>query len=84
MTPEELAARRRRLGLNQTELALLIGVTQNTISRWETKAMAIEAPRSLWLDQEMQRVEREHRRPRGRPPRRGARRASPGAEGAEG
>lgn len=70
MTPEELKTRRKRLGLTQVGLAPLLGVDQRMISRWETGADAITAPRSLWLDQEMARVKREYKRPRGRPPKR--------------
>lgn len=67
MTGEELKRRRRQLGLSQTGLAALLGIPQNTISRWEVGKIAIGEPRSLWLDVEMARIEREHKRPRGRP-----------------
>lgn len=64
MTPDELRARRKALGLSQQRLAEAIGVTQHTISRWEEGKMRMDAPRSLWLDVEMQRVERKPKRRR--------------------
>jgi putative transcriptional regulator len=36
MRPVELKHRRDRLGLTQTELADRLGVTWNTVARWET------------------------------------------------
>lgn len=36
MTPEELKERRARLQLTQTQLATRMGVTWNTVARWET------------------------------------------------
>lgn len=71
MTPEELKRRRKQLGLSQTELSALIGVPQNTISRWEIGAIPIGEPRSTWLDVEMAKLKRKP----GRPPKR--RRANP-------
>lgn len=47
MTGEELRRRRRALGLNQTELGELLGLTQNTISRWEKGAAVIGHPKLL-------------------------------------
>lgn len=61
MTPEELRTRRKALRLSQERLAQALGVTQNTVSRWEVGSMQMDGPRSLWLDVEMRRVEREHR-----------------------
>lgn len=49
MTPEDLRTRRRRLGLSQTQLAEQLGVTQNTISRWELGEMEIANPTMLRL-----------------------------------
>jgi DNA-binding XRE family transcriptional regulator len=66
VTPDELRERRKRLGLTQAQLAALLGQDQRVVSRWEV-AKSLPAPRSVWLDQEMARVEREHTRPRGRP-----------------
>lgn len=36
MTPLELRAARRQLGYNQTRLAERLGLTQKTVSDWET------------------------------------------------
>lgn len=76
MTPEELRQRRRALGLSQVKLAEALGVTQHTVSRWEESKIKLTAPRSLWLDVEMKRVEREYARR--------ARRRQPGSAGPEG
>jgi len=65
LTPEELRARRKALRLSQVKLAEALGVTQHTVSRWEEGKIKLTAPRSLWLDVEMKRIERE-RRPRKR------------------
>ena len=35
ITPEQIIALRRRLGLNQTAFAALLNVKQATVSRWE-------------------------------------------------
>lgn len=35
MTPDDLKSARTKLGLSQAELAHRIGVTRNTINRWE-------------------------------------------------
>jgi transcriptional regulator with XRE-family HTH domain len=35
MDGEELLRRRKALGLSQTELGQLLGLAQNTVSRWE-------------------------------------------------
>ena len=67
MTPEELRKRRLALSLSQVKLAEALGVTQHTVSRWEEGKIRLTAPRSLWLDVEMKRIERE-RRPRRRRP----------------
>lgn len=45
----ELRKMREKLGLTQTELAKLLHVSQVTISRWETDAMAIQQPEILRL-----------------------------------
>lgn len=67
MTPDELRARRKALRLSQVKLAEALGVTQHTVSRWEEGKMQLSAPRSLWLDVEMKRIERERRERRRRP-----------------
>jgi DNA-binding transcriptional regulator YiaG len=61
VTPLELRARRKALGLSQSDLAEALGVTQHTVSRWEEGKMKLTAPRSMWLDVEMRRVERKRR-----------------------
>ena len=76
MTPDELRTRRKALRLSQTALAEALGVTQHTVSRWERGKMAIRAPRSVWLDQGMQRIEQERK-----PKRRRATAARPQTDG---
>lgn len=48
MDGEALRRRRRALKLNQTELGRLLGVRQNTISRWEL-GETMQHPRMLDL-----------------------------------
>jgi transcriptional regulator with XRE-family HTH domain len=45
----KLREMRQKLKLSQTELAEALGVSQVTISRWETDAMAIQQPEILRL-----------------------------------
>jgi len=47
MTPAELQATRKRLGLSQDALGKLLGVPQNTISRWELGLVPIARPAML-------------------------------------
>lgn len=47
---------REKLGLTQTALAEKLGVSQVTISRWETDAMVIRHPKILRLALEQLRV----------------------------
>ena len=35
LTPESIRELRRRLGLNQTAFAALLGVSQSAVNRWE-------------------------------------------------
>ena len=46
MTPQELAERRRALGLTQTQLAARLGVDHSTLWRWEHD----KQPVPDWLD----------------------------------
>jgi DNA-binding transcriptional regulator YiaG len=34
-TPEKIRELRKRLGMNSTQFATLLGVTTNTVARWE-------------------------------------------------
>lgn len=49
MISTDLRARRERLGLTQTQLAQALGLTQNTVSRWEIGKTAIQHPEILSL-----------------------------------
>lgn len=62
MTPAELRQRRKALRLSQVDLAEALGVTQHTVSRWEEGKITLTPPRSMWLDVEMKRIEREQHR----------------------
>jgi DNA-binding transcriptional regulator YiaG len=42
--PEELKRMRARLGLTQVKLAAELGVTSNTVARWETGIRGIPEP----------------------------------------
>jgi DNA-binding transcriptional regulator YiaG len=66
MTPDEIRNRRDRLGLTQAELAAVLGVHRDTVGGWETGAISLTAPRSLWLDMEMAKLRRKPGRPRRR------------------
>jgi DNA-binding transcriptional regulator YiaG len=44
MTPRELVAARKRLGLTQTQLAIAVGVSLPTISNWERGVHRIPPP----------------------------------------
>lgn len=43
MTPKELTSWKKRHGLNQVELANILGVTKASISRWESGKRPIPA-----------------------------------------
>ena len=47
MTPTELRERRQALHLTIRGLAALLGVTHNTVWRWEVERMGIEHPEML-------------------------------------
>lgn len=49
MTPIELRARRRALGLTQVELGAVLGVAANTIARWERGEFALGSPQLVRL-----------------------------------
>lgn len=66
MDGEELRRRRRALAMTQTELAERLGLTQNTVSRWEKGAAVIGHPpmldlalRALEFDAAIRKVGRE-------------------------
>lgn len=66
MTPDEIRSHRETLGLTQAELAGVLGVHRDTVGGWETGAIALTAPRSLWLDVEMAKLKRKPGRPKRR------------------
>jgi len=41
MTPDEVKALRRRLGLTQLELAIALRITPTTVARWEQGVRAV-------------------------------------------
>lgn len=47
MTPADLLKRRKNLSLTQTQLAEYLGVTPNTVARWERGELGIRRPRML-------------------------------------
>jgi transcriptional regulator with XRE-family HTH domain len=49
MTPKQVKRIRTRLGLTQTQLAEQLGVTQNTVARWEIGARGIPVPTAKLL-----------------------------------
>lgn len=64
MTGDDIRNIRAAMGLSQTALAEALGMTQRTITRWETGAVPISEPRAMWLRRELARVEREQNRKR--------------------
>jgi DNA-binding transcriptional regulator YiaG len=66
MTPEQLKARRARLGLTQTALAEKIGVTWSTVARWETDQRPIPAIAVRLLDCMARESRRTTRRQKGK------------------
>jgi transcriptional regulator with XRE-family HTH domain len=50
VTGRKLHAIRQRLGLTQAALAEAIGVTSNTVARWERGEMAISEPAARLLE----------------------------------
>jgi transcriptional regulator with XRE-family HTH domain len=49
MDGQELRRRREALGLSQADLGRLLGVMQNTVSRWELGLVVIRHPKILAL-----------------------------------
>jgi transcriptional regulator with XRE-family HTH domain len=47
VTGDELRAERQARGLTQRQLAEALGVTTNTVARWERGEMAIKFPRMV-------------------------------------
>lgn len=60
MTGEDLRRRRRTLGYSQQQLADRLGVTKNTVARWERGELMIGSPNMLRLA-----IERLERDPQG-------------------
>ena len=50
VSPEELKWVRARLGLTQTQLATQLGVTQNTVARWEIGDRRITEPMARLIE----------------------------------
>lgn len=50
MTPDDLHATRRRLGMTQAALGALCGVTERQVHRWETGASPVPAYLPIVLD----------------------------------
>jgi transcriptional regulator with XRE-family HTH domain len=50
MTGAQLRWRRKRLGWTQTEIAKAVGVTRNTIARWERDEMRITLAMSKLIE----------------------------------
>jgi DNA-binding transcriptional regulator YiaG len=63
MTGPQLHAIRRKLGLTQTALAEAIGVTSNTVARWERGEMTISGPAARLIEK-IAEERRENRHPR--------------------
>lgn len=57
MEPDELKKRRAALGLNQTELAALLGINHMTVWRYENEKLPIP----VMVDLALQTIERTHK-----------------------
>jgi transcriptional regulator with XRE-family HTH domain len=57
MTPEEIRALRKRVGLNQTDFGDVVGVSQMTVSDWENGAMRPSEPRAAAMYQWRKRLD---------------------------
>src|SRR3954447_25325369 len=49
ITPAELLARRRNLGMTQAQLGVVLGIRSNTVARWERGELPIGSPMLLRL-----------------------------------
>ena len=49
MTGAEIRTARKRLGWSQSRLAEALGVTRNTVARWELGELRVERPEMLRL-----------------------------------
>ena len=58
MTAIEFKRIRESLGLTQMQIAVRLGVTITTVSRWENGHTKITEPRALWLRDKLKRVPR--------------------------
>ena len=59
LTGAQLKWRRKRLDWTQTEMAKAVGVTRNTIARWERDEMRITTAMSILIDTVYQAAMRE-------------------------
>jgi len=50
VTPQELKRIRASLGLTQAQFAKQVGVTQNTVARWETGIRGISEPAARLIE----------------------------------
>ncbi len=50
MTGQQLRARRQAAGLTQVELSERLGVTSNTVARWERNEVRITPPMAMLID----------------------------------
>jgi transcriptional regulator with XRE-family HTH domain len=60
MLGAELLARRKSLGLTQSELAERLGVASNTVARWERGELTIARPEMLRVMLQHIQIEMEH------------------------
>ena len=64
ISSKQLKKRRGRLGLTQAELAKAMGVTWNTVARWETERRRVPKMAAILLGYLDERSERHKRKPR--------------------
>lgn len=58
MSGVDIKARRKRLGLEQTDLAALAGVSTGTLYRIEEEGLAVDADAAQRIERELKRLER--------------------------